>query len=166
MRGATSATNSGHDEMLFQSTPPCAGGDLYVYIAHIQISAISIHAPLCGGRRKRGFFKRHFAYFNPRPPVRGATLKAPAGTATFIFQSTPPCAGGDNAYKFINIIQDNFNPRPPVRGATYNFAASSRKKLNFNPRPPVRGATYAAAARGAAWGYFNPRPPVRGATII
>jgi len=79
----------------FQSTPPCAGGDRFVrgkhhrarhfnprppvrgatcnHFSKVSLSSISIHAPLCGGRRCVGHIR-----------IDGGG-----------FQSTPPCAGGD-----------------------------------------------------------------------
>ncbi len=56
----------------FQSTPPCAGGDLLL----VRHAVIVFH-------------------FNPRPPVRGATPNEPNDGQEAQFQSTPPCAGGD-----------------------------------------------------------------------
>ena len=39
-----------HKMFIFQSTPPCAGGDLLQYLVRLGIP-ISIHAPLRGGRQ-------------------------------------------------------------------------------------------------------------------
>ena len=77
VRGATMRICSRYALCLFQSTPPCAGGDLWLIVHKLTICGISIHAPLCGGR----LFK--FAFID----------------ASAIFQSTPPCAGGDLKYR-------------------------------------------------------------------
>ena len=58
--------------IIFQSTPPCAGGD-YAELKLMEKAGISIHAPLCGGRLR-------------------VTVDIINNT---VFQSTPPCAGGD-----------------------------------------------------------------------
>ena len=101
----------------FQSTPPCAGGDRQCGGNGKRWCRISIHAPLCGGRPVKALTDRGFkisihaplcggrpvgttmffptVYFNPRPPVRGATIALHFRGLCLLFQSTPPCAGGD-----------------------------------------------------------------------
>ena len=147
---------------VFQSTPPCAGGDrLIVY--KVAIGSISIHAPLCGGRPERIPSLHLHADFNPRPPVRGATtITARFGYLT-LFQSTPPCAGGDQPELLHNHTSKIFQSTPPCAGGDIQGNNQQTINFDFNPRPPVRGAT-AAAQQDKQHNYFNPRPPVRGAT--
>ena len=126
---------------LFQSTPPCAGGDCKLHKPFVA-DLISIHAPLCGGRRQKYYARLAVCYFNPRPPVRGATY----------------------AVKFSKLRSSYFNPRPPVRGATVD-AIHGVVDIVFQSTPPVRGATVIIAEAGYIID-FNPRPPVRGATLV
>ena len=125
---------------IFQSTPPCAGGDVQEFNATYEIVSISIHAPLCGGRLRithadtpeggefqstppcaggdlwPGFVSAQIAYFNPRPPVRGATAAGPARC----------------------VLADYFNPRPPVRGATAGTLLTNGTYA-FQSTPPCAG---------------------------
>ena len=135
---------------LFQSTPPCAGGDQeyhrqgdspqisihaplcggrpepltaslqWIYISiHAPLcggrplpadgrnfgAGISIHAPLCGGRPQICRVAFLPLDFNPRPPVRGATSSSDSGRVCTLFQSTPPCAGGDKVIRELPDIE-------------------------------------------------------------
>ena len=141
VRGATAGVYTDGGGYVFQSTPPCAGGDCGTRQSWTT-QTISIHAPLCGGRRpdRTGLQVTYLSFqstppcaggdsrsrsrfrcltdFNPRPPVRGATFANLASPTTAAFQSTPPCAGGDGSAKSVSWHFRDFNPRPPVRGAT------------------------------------------------
>ena len=139
------------------------GATVLRVVHKLAVCSISIHAPLCGGRPARSRFSTLLCYFNPRPPVRGATCCVSAIYLSTLFQSTPPCAGGDSGTRFDILCHLNFNPRPPVRGATFfrlpiinyrlisihaplcggrrDFWTGRSGRNNFNPRPPVRGAT-------------------------
>ena len=124
----------------FQSTPPCAGGDVFhlrqpcdmsyfnprppvrgathkVYTT-TKYRNISIHAPLCGGRPQLVDVAPIFAYFNPRPPVRGATSRTRQHLAQDLFQSTPPCAGGDGKKSLDTRIVE-FQSTPPCAGGDF-----------------------------------------------
>ena len=61
-----------------------------------RIFQISIHVPLCGGRRLSLHTVSRLSDFNPRPPVRGTTVYRQPTSFT----------------------ASDFNPRPPVRGTT------------------------------------------------
>ena len=65
---------------------------------------ISIHAPLCGGRQQEYTQMEGAMYFNPRPPVRGATAGHGRAGPHKQFQSTPPCAGGDDDSANIDLL--------------------------------------------------------------
>ena len=57
---------------------------------------ISIHAPLCGERRRYRRDNTVRVYFNPRSPMRGATMnKIDTIKESKKFQSTLPYAGSD-----------------------------------------------------------------------
>ena len=88
----------------FQSTPPCAGGDIDNRGA-VACQIISIHAPLCGGRQ---FFPAEFparCQFQSTPPCAGGDQGVSGYCYIFSkFQSTPPCAGGDS----LPLIMDEF----------------------------------------------------------
>ena len=148
---------------VFQSTPPCAGGDsnnghfcthtLYFnprppvrgatvnlrYI--ICIYCISIHAPLCGGRQRPQERIFHPYYFNPRPPVRGP----PAGGVQAVHREhisihAPLCGGRLFRYLFHEAF-NGFQSTPPCAGGDARLRCRCCSSWNFNPRPPVRGAT-------------------------
>ena len=74
MRGATTTAKIADGAVTFQSTLPYAGSDAPTVAERVAV-LISIHAPLCGERRcpGRGDHPRT-GNFNPRSPMRGATL--------------------------------------------------------------------------------------------
>ena len=141
MRGATCRVHRlAFKHLKFQSTPPCAGGDQLHNLVdlHIQnfnprppvrgatlaslrailLKGISIHAPLCGGRLPRFFMPGAVAVFQSTPPCAGGDVDVPDRFFEVLFQSTPPCAGGDGICRDDALFPVYFNPRPPVRGAT------------------------------------------------
>ena len=95
VRGATLwRTIKCQNQADFNPRPPVRGATK----AGLQVFSrlgISIHAPLCGGRPFIASATSSSFYFNPRPPVRGATRVKLAACNFCLFQSTPPCAGGD-----------------------------------------------------------------------
>ena len=128
VRGATLTSAASIFSAAFQSTPPCAGGDAHnSQIVH-KVFCISIHAPLCGGRQQRDKYYPSRRDFNPRPPVRGATIEVAKIASVTAFQSTPPCAGGDISAHGSTAELADFNPRPPVRGATAAKAGETAVK--------------------------------------
>ena len=149
---------------VFQSTPPCAGGDRDEFEMYL-VEQISIHAPLCGGRPVGALKIAFLINFNPRPPVRGAT-------------DTAPCT---------YFACRNFNPRPPVRGATLRLPVSP-PSVPISIHAPLCGgrrhdyglvngtliSIHAPLCGGRPQTCrvaflpldFNPRPPVRGATPV
>ena len=54
------------------------------------------------------------------------------------FQSTPPCAGGDEDDIKMLKKDFNFNPRPPARGATY-FRQAVYALFTISIHAPLRG---------------------------
>ena len=160
VRGATACYHTMRCHSPFQSTPPCAGGDCGFQVLSA-LRGISIHAPLCGGRRKQRSVEKIFLDFNPRPPVRGATAKIPKG-AKYLYDFNPrppvrgativdnaiyciirisihaPCAGGDIAVRRLYPQNQDFNPRPPVRGATYHWY-DQKAQAKFQSTPPCAG---------------------------
>ena len=170
---------------IFQSTPPCAGGDVLFGICS-QLVDISIHAPLCGGRHTI-YCKAHCGtHFNPRPPVRGATTDKYAKPKFAIISIHAPLCGGRRALcgelRGKNLISihaplcggrrskprllrhpRHFNPRPPVRGAT-KFAVRVIVLIVFQSTPPCAGGDRITSSTDTQKSDFNPRPPVRGAT--
>ena len=114
-RGATLVDGCGLFSPGFQSTPPCAGGDIAAFPFE-RILIISIHAPLRGGRRRSCAFMTH----TPK------------------FQSTPPCAGGDDSVQRAKNATQDFNPRPPARGATFHDSCDTMADI-FQSTPPCAG---------------------------
>ena len=147
----------------FQSTPPCAGGDLVNVLTGKGV-IISIHAPLCGGRQRFCAILTKCSYFNPRPTVRGATSRIICWTSFWIFQSTPPCAGGDCIRLHFCISTLHISIHAPLCGGRQRYGQYPFHHRYFNPRPPVRGATLSIVQIWRGLVHFNPRPPVRGAT--
>ena len=97
VRGATRIGLPLKSRTSFQSTPPCAGGDYnLLYFGHT-VNCISIHAPLCGGRPPRQVLRRRSRRISIHAPLCGGRrrLLLPA-LPPGLFQSTPPCAGGDS----------------------------------------------------------------------
>ncbi len=81
---------------------------------------ISIHVPLCGGRRLFTARKAEDIQFQSTSPCAGddASLLCLSCLAA-LFQSTSPCAGDDLRVFTLRRYYVNFNPRPPVRGTTF-----------------------------------------------
>ena len=127
----------------FQSTPPCAGGDHF-----------SLHLPV------------GISYFNPRPPVRGATGVHRLAFKYFKFQSTPPCAGGDLARMIELAGNIKFQSTPPCAGGDVHSRRHKIQCLDFNPRPPVRGATLASINANLKRGLFQSTPPCAGGDFV
>ena len=104
----------------FQSTPPCAGGDHASVTTGLMIS-ISIHAPLCGGRQGGDVVKNYYEGFQSTPPVRGATRAFEDDIKMLKFQSTPPCAGGDDKIATSAYMQRQFQSTPPCAGGDVQY---------------------------------------------
>ena len=100
----------------FQSTPPCAGGDL------MDIFNIPVDAD-----------------FNPRPPVRGATLQRLWVYLPPTFQSTPPCAGGDCIPCPLLLPSAAFQSTPPCAGGDLDKFGGGAHKMVFQSTPPCAG---------------------------
>ena len=56
-----------------------------------------------------------------------------------MFQSAPPCAGGDWTRRY-TIVLPRFQSAPPCAGGDAGAVSELRVACCFNPRPPVRGA--------------------------
>ncbi len=126
---------------VFQSTPPYAGSDFYGSSVPPIHKTISIHAPLCGERLhipQYRFFPFEFQstppyagsdrigewhtvygfYFNPRPPMRGATCPLVCDFGVFVISIHAPLCGERRQTQLGLSALPHFNPRPPMRGAT------------------------------------------------
>ncbi len=132
--------------MLFQSTPPVAGGRCErVQPCHRHLGHVSIHAPRCRGAMPCPLAHRNHCVsgFNPRPPL-------PGGDA------------GRTRRRYLH--RRSFNPRPPLPGGDALPAGNS---FYFPPvsihAPRCRGAMPGGKASSAgALPSFNPRPPLPG----
>ena len=118
VRGATAPCPPVGDSR-FQSTPPCAGGDDMVGVMQA-LYDISIHAPLCGGRRRRAIERcRHSAISIHAPLCGGRHIHLiQDGAETDISIHAPLCGGRPQFNIFLQSSGLDFKPRPPVRGAT------------------------------------------------
>ena len=149
---------------LFQSTPPCAGGDLW-HCSHLQIQyIISIHAPLCGGRHRIDSALEVSQQFQSTPPCAGGDvfIHFPPPSLCISIHA-PLCGGRPDNYPYICLPICDFNPRPPVRGAT---GAHRNRQLvqQISIHAPLCGGRLLLSSSVLSRLYFNPRPPVRGAT--
>ena len=128
---------------VFQSTPPCAGGDRTEFKPCWLVIDISIHAPLCGGRLKQRTFLHAYT----------------------VFQSTPPCAGGDYN-TILSAFDDKISIHAPLCGGRLGFCDCCRLPGVFQSTPPCAGGDYKQYPFFLRFRNFNPRPPVRGATCV
>ena len=180
-RPLAGATVKHHDYThywLFQSTPPCGGdrvqprsglnmtiisihaplrGRLLFYVVENGRTKISIHAPLRGRRSVPGC-PLSARYFNPRP-LAGATTACIHRSSGASFQSTPPC-GGDFFFLRVPAVFI-ISIHAPLRGRLL-LPNGVRQRKNFNPRP-LAGATPSCTGLCSSWWNFNPRP-LAGAT--
>ena len=129
----------------FNPRPPLPGGDAIRKPSDLGYSDVSIHAPRCRGAMPSG------ALWIQRPG--------------HLFQSTPPVAGG-RCHLNPAIWQGmyRFNPRPPLPGgdAKSSGAVSAFDGVSIHA-PRCRGAMPGRAARRRSpCTRFNPRPPLPG----
>ena len=124
--------------VIFQSTSPYAGDDMY----NVTFTAETTH-------------------FNPRPPTRGTTQVNRETVTPWAFQSTSPYAGDDKDLR--QTIRSNiyFNPRPPTRGTT-SFFTSFREIWDISIHVPLRGGRpeYKRIVGGKV--YISIHVPLRG----
>ena len=126
---------------LFQSTPPCAGGDTCKHAAPC-VLLISIHAPLRGGRQNPKNKARSNQTISIHAPLRGGRpVVLIVMSIPVIFQSTPPCAGGDYICTDNSCGSFGFQSTPPCAGGDLQYSQCQNRYHDFNPRPPARGAT-------------------------
>ena len=155
LRGRQSCSQIGKSDIIFQSTPPCGGDDIFADVksrdrdfnprplagatnlkaARIKLAQISIHAPL-RGRLHDLFPADPGGHFNPRP-LAGAT-------APDLWGNQPQC---------------NFNPRP-LAGATDNRVSAGRHEC-ISIHAPLRGRHDLIAA-GATLDGISIHAPLRG----
>src|SRR5699024_10869019 len=76
--------------------------------------------------------------FNPRSPLKGATLAISFHSPLPKFQSTLPTKGSDGTEVSSCSSIVNFNPRSPLKGATIATRVSTGDECDFNPRSPLK----------------------------
>ncbi len=140
MRGATAFANCLSKALQISIHAPLCGGRRYlVYLSYMPY-CISIHAPLCGGRHYIDKYRLQHWHFNPRPPVRGATLLTIPFILQIRFQSTPPCAGGDIDAAKIKIATDIISIHAPLCGGRPSSVSSTSSRFAvFQSTPPCAG---------------------------
>ena len=149
----------------FQSTPPCAGGDVQRFCDY-EIGFISIHAPLCGGRRQRLGGETRAIQFQSTPPCAGGRPRVNQ-LIDYVLKISihAPLCGGRRPHAGKFCTGGHFNPRPPVRGATFpTYYIISFIRISIHA--PLCGGRQRESLSRKSGNYFNPRPPVRGATTI
>ncbi len=102
--------------------------------------------------------------FNPRSPMRGATVGGDYGRCrVFNFNPRSPMRGAT----FIKICIGVYRPisiHAPLCGERHSDCIIRWSIADFNPRSPMRGATEYEGSDGSLHYDFNPRSPMRGAT--
>ena len=112
--------------IVFQSTHPLRGATRRS-TSKLQVSIISIHAPLAGCDKIQATKIRLSRYFNPRTPC-GVRPTIPTGTRSAgTFQSTHPLRGATIKVFEITIVKE-FQSTHPLRGATMPYRPSRRRE--------------------------------------
>ena len=130
--------------LLFQSSPPVAGGrNTATLTVRIRWMGFNPRPPLPGGATE------HVAYLSEYPEVsilaprcRGAQrLPRPRRGSASLFQSSPPVAGGRNDVRRRAVTHNKlFQSSPPVAGGRNGRVSNRRERITcFNPRPPLPG---------------------------
>ena len=146
----------------FQSTPPCAGGDqtplknnhkaMFISI-HAPLrggdnqifpaypnNGISIHAPLRGGRHDGRKPCGNNCCISIHAPLRGGRRgKVALGVFLLEFQSTPPCAGGDDFLCRVNRFPFKFQSTPPCAGGDPASTGMLKISISISIHAPLRG---------------------------
>ncbi len=91
--------------VLFQSTPPCAGGDGTIAVFQRLTLPISIHAPLCGGRLRANKFNTVLMTFQSTPPCAGGDITSPVELSPVSISIHAPLCGGRHITKYRRIKQ-------------------------------------------------------------
>ena len=148
--------------IVFQSTHPLRGATRRS-TSKLQVSIISIHAPLAGCDKIQATKIRLSRYFNPRTPcgVR-PFLSAVLLVYSVLFQSTHPLRGATCQHHHDH-RKHLFQSTHPLRGATGEVWHPDRKGAEFQSTHPLRGATV-FVVRGPKWTIFQSTHPLRGAT--
>ena len=118
---------------------PRAGGDDRVAEEIVAFESVSIHAPVRGATRRRGFSPRRFIQFQSTPPCGGRRHKAGQTSGKKVFQSTPPCGGRPWPFSPLRILS-RFNPRPRAGGDIDHLPRIFYQGVSIHA--PVRGATF------------------------
>ena len=134
----------------------------------------------------RAWVRSRKSNFNPRTPIRGATVLDLTKLSLMIFQSTHPNTRCDRLKISIIVVVKDFNPRTPIRGATRVSAETSRKQAisihapQYEVRQNQDNLCWLASSisihapqyevrqfvfdNDGSKNDFNPRTPIRGAT--
>ena len=130
---------------MFQSTPPVAGGRCApVENADQSFVGVSIHAPRCRGamRSRRTKRDRSGCVSIHAPRCRGAMhARAYLFACDYLFQSTPPVAGGRCGKHFrcdVPVRHVSIHA-PRCRGAMPISSGSKTTRSRFQSTPPVAG---------------------------
>ena len=164
--GATTSFLAKSVALLFQSTLPTRGSDLWQrFSAYICRANFNPRSPrggaTCAGRE----FCGHLAGFQSTLPTRGSDIIAKSTIRAKIqFQSTLPTRGSDVTYAASGICDNHFNPRSPRGGATPTASPDFSQK-SFQSTLPTRGSDLLRVPPLQEVLYFNPRSPRGGATI-
>ncbi len=103
-------------------------------------------------------------YFNPRSPIRGATVVIVTQASLVQISIHAPLYGERPFACQHRSCGNYFNPRSPIRGATVLFNQTPQV-LHISIHAPLYGERRQPASSTALSNYFNPRSPIRGATL-
>ena len=123
MRGATGRIVSPIAPLLFQSTLPYAGSD-------VPLTLLSV---------------KHLN-FNPRSPMRGATVLSTIHTDDSDISIHAPLCGERPARDGQAVYSNLFQSTLPYAGSDVSECRLQRRYSHFNPRSPMRGATKSTAS--------------------
>ena len=105
----------------FQSTPPVWGATILAQSPDAIGDCISIHAPRVGGDWRICAGRTCPPYFNPRPPVWGATQALYPLKGAVAISIHAPRVGGDRRSAGNPARGTDFNPRPPCGGRRWGL---------------------------------------------
>ena len=143
--------------------PPC-GGRPRRSLQKLRCQFISIHAPRAGGDWVQKCLPHQWRHFNPRPRAGGdGANPSPCGRPGPYFNPRPPVWGATIKFLFTHRIS-KFQSTPPMRGATA-VDLDNVQLRQISIHAPHAGGDSPATQADSRYAEFQSTPPVRGATV-
>ncbi len=121
---------------------------------HLDVSTHTPHAESDQASASRISYQ---SWFQPAPPMRGATKDGATSRSDCAVSTRPPCGERLRLLAVAHEIR-MFQPAPPC-GERPEPPMSLPNERLFQPAPPMRGATCSARCKIPLSTSFNPRPP-------